>query len=84
MKLKTIEEVLNLAEYLNEIVNENVKIQVFVEGIESDADIKKLTIQEKGHWFDPSQEIPCFWGSVSLGNHNFIIKGKSKEIKIIY
>ena len=84
MKIRTIEEVLNLADYLNEITNENVKMDIFIDGIESDVDIKKLAIQEKGNWFEPSQDLPYWWANVKLGNYHFIIKGKSKEIKITY
>lgn len=85
MKIKTISQLLDVVEAINKIHDaENIKIEIRVDGIESDEDIKQLARQEHFQYHEPCVEIPKVWAIVQLGNVECSIFGVSKEVNITF
>jgi len=78
--MKTIEEVLDYAEKLNELHSEDVDLDVTIKGIEDPTDIFKLSQQERGQYFEPSDMHKHHWCAVTLGKIDFIITSKNIEL----
>ena len=78
--MKTIEEVLELAEKLNELSPINGWVQVKIEGLDA-KEIKALCKQENGNYHKGEGIIlPADWGSVTLGKIDFILSSKKIEL----
>lgn len=78
-----MDEVLNLASKLNEFDINNGYITVRIEGLDA-TEIKALCRQENGSYFKGDNIIlPADWGSVKLGNVEFILSSK-KTNKVIF
>ena len=85
MKIKTIEQVLDLVQTLNKVHDsENVRIDLRITGIESDEDIKKLAVQEKSVWHTPCAELPYVWAGIKLGNIDCTIIGVEKKVNVTF
>ena len=85
MKITTIDQVLELAEKLNNFSYvENLEVSYTVTSIESTKDIKVLCDQENGLWFEPTEHLPFYWASVQLGKVCFTLQGKKLTPKTIF
>jgi hypothetical protein len=77
--MKTIEEVLELAEKLNELSPTTGYISAKVEGLDA-KQIKALSDQENGNYYKGDSIIlPADWASVRLGKVDFILSSKKIE-----
>ncbi len=80
--MTTIEEVLELAEKLNELSPINGYISVKVEGLDA-KQIKALSDQEDGNYYKGDKNkyavLPADWASVRLGKVDFILSSKKIE-----
>ncbi len=73
MKLKTIDEVLDLAESLNKLMADNVEMTIDVSGIENVDDIKLICNQERGDFFEPCDSLDYHWCYVKIDKVTFRI-----------
>ena len=86
--MKTIEEVLELAEKLNELTFTNGYISVKVEGLDA-KEIKALSDQEGGNYYKGDKNkyavLPADWACVELGKVEFILSSrKIEKVKPIF
>jgi len=80
--MKTIEEVLELAEKLNELSPATGFISVKIEGLNA-KEIKALSEQEGGNYYKGDKDkyavLPADWCSLKLGEVDFILSSKKIE-----
>ena len=78
--MKTIEEVLELAEKLNELSPATGFISAKIEGLDA-KEIKALSDQEgENNYKGDSIILPADWASVKLGKVDFILSSKPIEL----
>lgn len=81
--MKTIEEVLELAEKLNELSPATGFISVKIEGLDA-KEIKALSDQENGNYYKGDKDkyavLPADWACVTLGKVEFILSSKPIEL----
>lgn len=85
MKVKTISQLLDIVETINKVHDaENIRLEIRVDDIENDEDIREFARQYNFVYHEPCEEIPRVWTSLYIGNIECTIFGVSKEVTITF